>query len=148
MEVALNSAAIDTVAPGKGKLYRGFSGSAVNISVVHEHSIDHLGVYDVGQKVLVMCVAVTARYILRIRRVNCLDIYARRLAESPQPSHEGRGMVDVVPDCMCYKLRPIDKLANCPSVLPMNPAIGISDHHEVNIGFVNCSKPIDHVCLS
>jgi hypothetical protein len=148
VKVTLNSATVDIVAPGKGKLYPGFSDSAVNIAVVHEHSVDYLGIYDVGQKVLVMRVSVAARHILRIRRVICLDIYARRLAESPQAAHEGRGVFDMVPDGMSYKLRPIDKLADCPSVLPMNPTIGISDHHDVNIGLVNCSKPMDHVCRS
>jgi hypothetical protein len=63
--------------------------------------------------------------------------------ETPQSSQDFNGMLRMVTNHVSLVVG-LHKFMNGLSIPHMNSAIGIPNHHEFNIGFIQCQKPIHH----
>jgi hypothetical protein len=114
------------------------------LSGMDQKSGDDLGIHHISQKILIMSIPMPLGHVFHVARIVGPKRDSRPGLEPPQPTHQMGCMLLVIPNGMS-NIRRINKLADSPSVPPMNPAVGIAHHHQVDTRLMNGKESMDHI---
>jgi hypothetical protein len=141
----LDSTAVDIIDPFKRKLdYVRLARKGGSPPDMNEKSGDDLGVHHIGQKILIMSNPRSLGLVFDVGGIVRARGDSGSGLESPQPAHHASRMFLVIANGMGHTRR-INKLADGPPIFPMNPAVGIANHHEINTRLMNGKESMDHI---